>query len=736
MSSSSSSSSSSSNEFIRIKIKGEPGTPGGEGKTGPAGPAGPNHLYVNRTAFVDRKFGNDSAPPAAQAIPNPISTYGQIDDEAHPFKTIAAAQKAIEAVSGPRNPTNLWRIFIQPGVYPETVTTTDYIDYDGTNQTTIIAGQIVAEVGPSSFNNLAISFAGSNIKVGANIRFKNVSIDATNPTSKSGLNSVFLIEGTNTQLSLTKSTINAKSSGTGAVRLFELVGGNFNTSSTLFVEGNVFNVTGPFASNLFVHSVSTAGDAGVYFLNNKFTFNLLSAPTPNEEYSVDNYSLPMTNEAEVEDVEDPGKAIPAPIKPNVFYNKNNLYTLLVASPNYAHFNLARASNSMNLDIVYDNCSILIPLNTGINPNLVRSTNSDSRIRLLGVTWVGPKRIPPPAALSKPPYFIEFSQRGTLEVSGGFQAGAKVITGDHLAKDTDYFLYVDSKGMATITLPQPNPTFSNYPIGRTIYIFNASLDKDVNVAYLDKGVPSTVTLGPQTGAVFIFNAFNWSAVISGDGAGKITKDVDSCACLNPGTIIDDIAPKAIKPAKAQMKALSASFNASSYAEWFESGISDKLPFGCSVAIDATTGKIKMAQSTDTPIGVVTASAAVIGNEAEECWWNKYEKSANGLPMFKSQATVPTIMNAQDLVKLANCQGYPEMTIDRLTLGPIKIGDETYVPKLNSTFDSTKQYISRSSRSTWNIVSLTGRVRILNNQVVCANWFKLSKADEVSDWWLIK
>ena len=74
------------------------GVTGSTGATGVMGATGLSSLLINRTVFVDAKYGNDST--------------GTLDDEAHPFLTFDAALAAISGIT-----TTSYNVRVHPGDY-------------------------------------------------------------------------------------------------------------------------------------------------------------------------------------------------------------------------------------------------------------------------------------------------------------------------------------------------------------------------------------------------------------------------------------------------------------------------------------------------------------------------------------------------------------------------------------------------------------------------------------------
>ena len=89
-------------------INGSPGATGvgGIGATGPTGIQGPDALFINRTSFVDAKFGDDAT--------------AQPENAALPYRTVSFAISQV--------PASLWLINVRPGTYVESIVLRDLVD--------------------------------------------------------------------------------------------------------------------------------------------------------------------------------------------------------------------------------------------------------------------------------------------------------------------------------------------------------------------------------------------------------------------------------------------------------------------------------------------------------------------------------------------------------------------------------------------------------------------------------
>lgn len=201
-----------------------------------------------------------------------------------------------------------------------------------------------------------------------------------------------------------------------------------------------------------------------------------------------------------------------------------------------------------------------------------------------------------------------------------------------------------------------------------------------------GLYSATVSGGAVTAVVVGNVsgYGWSTTptltITGDGTGAT-----ATAATTPVRVTQ------ARLTKNQFyTAATGAYNTSGadYAEFFEwaDGNPNKED-RTGKTVTLVGDKIQLAQSGDSILGVVSATAGVIGNadNADSDWHQKYQYD--------------------DLGRM--------------------LKDDTNAPLLNPTYDPTKTFVPRSERPEWAIIGLVGRVRILANQPVDPSW-KLMRA----------
>jgi hypothetical protein len=156
----------------------------------------------------------------------------------------------------------------------------------------------------------------------------------------------------------------------------------------------------------------------------------------------------------------------------------------------------------------------------------------------------------------------------------------------------------------------------------------------------------------------------------------------------------------------------------YAEYFESIDGLKYPYGVVVELDGD--KIKICETPDNAIGVISVKPTMVGNSDEgtsDEWVGKYEKDIWGDYIMEEYEY--EIQNGID-----------------------NEGNPTYITKngirrkLNPDYNETLAYIPRSERPEWNVVGLMGQIKVLKNQNIPSKWIKMKDINDEIALYLIK
>lgn len=172
----------------------------------------------------------------------------------------------------------------------------------------------------------------------------------------------------------------------------------------------------------------------------------------------------------------------------------------------------------------------------------------------------------------------------------------------------------------------------------------------------------------------------------------------------------------------------------YFEWADGNPNNEDRTGMTVSLIGD--KIKIAESGEDVLGVVSAMPGVIGDAKEMEWQGKFLRDEFGrfitepyhyFEWTDDQGTVKTEPSYGDLTKV------PENAVRKDTDG---FGNSLLRPKYNPEYDPSITYIPRSQRPEWAAVGLLGKLRVFKGQIIPGNWKKLKDINENIEEWLVK
>jgi hypothetical protein len=206
----------------------------------------------------------------------------------------------------------------------------------------------------------------------------------------------------------------------------------------------------------------------------------------------------------------------------------------------------------------------------------------------------------------------------------------------------------------------------------------------------------------------------------------------------------------------------------FFEWSDGNASAEDRIGVSVVLDS--GKIRPAVAGESPIGVISGNASVIGDAAWNHWSEKYQKDEFGRKVFTHAQTVswteviPAVTESV-IIKHSKAVVGPDGKPSTLewdepkekTIQEQRAVEHSYfannvpagvvvpkgaifttvkVPVVNPSFDEAAVYVPRSDRKEWSTVGLIGKLRIKKGQPTAASWIKLKDISTSVEEWLVK
>jgi hypothetical protein len=158
--------------------------------------------------------------------------------------------------------------------------------------------------------------------------------------------------------------------------------------------------------------------------------------------------------------------------------------------------------------------------------------------------------------------------------------------------------------------------------------------------------------------------------------------------------------------------SNSFDFAEMFEWHDGNPDEEDRIGYSVALVEGTGKIKIAEEGDIPIGIISGTAGFVGDSGFNSWSQMYVTDEWGRPEYEY---------------LYNEDGTPQLN---------KYGKPARTKKINPDYDPNAEYVQRKDRPEWATVGLLGKVYLRKGLPVNPNWIMLKDIDETKALWLIK
>lgn len=205
-------------------------------------------------------------------------------------------------------------------------------------------------------------------------------------------------------------------------------------------------------------------------------------------------------------------------------------------------------------------------------------------------------------------------------------------------------------------------------------------------------------------------------------------------------------------------------ATDFAEFFESSSGERIPAGTPVVFD-NGRKIRPALSGESPFGVISKTAAFIGNSGEDEWAGKYERNADGSIIwetYEETEEVPVLTKKEITIKrevidytksppqstrieekneievpetiIAVCLNEKGEEIERKEVPRLqRVTRQAIRKKISPLYDHTQTYIPRIAREEWLIVGLVGVVKIIKGSPVNERWIKVEEEEEGYELW---
>ena len=223
----------------------------------------------------------------------------------------------------------------------------------------------------------------------------------------------------------------------------------------------------------------------------------------------------------------------------------------------------------------------------------------------------------------------------------------------------------------------------------------------------------------------YSTSNWSAMGSGGetdgmftrGDGQCYVSVDDLFRIRDNTSASTENKRSELNTDTGSAGADANWNSNAFDfaemfEWFDGNPDNEDRIGYSVALVPDTGKIKIAEAGDTPIGIVSGTAGFIGDSGFNCWSQMYMTDEWGRPLWDY---------------LYNEDGTPQLN---------KYGEHARTKRINPDYDPNTEYVQRRNRPEWATVGLLGKVFMRVGRPVNSNWIRLKPVSESIELWLVR
>ena len=172
----------------------------------------------------------------------------------------------------------------------------------------------------------------------------------------------------------------------------------------------------------------------------------------------------------------------------------------------------------------------------------------------------------------------------------------------------------------------------------------------------------------------------------------------------------------------------------WMEWSDGNSSNEDRVGMSVSlVTNSNGKptIKVAESGEAPIGVISARPTAVGNSDWNGWQSKYTMDSYGRYVLGDVTYVSWTDSAGEY------HSYPLGFVPSAVTVPSDAAQNTVVSRLiNSDYNPNLTHETREDRKEWDTVGLTGIAVIRTGQEVDARWVNMGACGTGVSRWLIR
>jgi hypothetical protein len=172
----------------------------------------------------------------------------------------------------------------------------------------------------------------------------------------------------------------------------------------------------------------------------------------------------------------------------------------------------------------------------------------------------------------------------------------------------------------------------------------------------------------------------------------------------------------------------------YFEWADGNPDAEDRVGCTVSLNGN--KIKLAETGENIVGVVSAVPAVLGDGAELGWKDQYLRDDWGRVLTEEYHAYDWTDEDGKKHSVAGFEDLSNVPSNAVMTSTDGFGNPLTRPRLNPAYDKNATYIPRSKRPEWAPIGLIGKLKVRTGQVTGTGWIKLRDVTQNIEEWLVK
>lgn len=166
------------------------------------------------------------------------------------------------------------------------------------------------------------------------------------------------------------------------------------------------------------------------------------------------------------------------------------------------------------------------------------------------------------------------------------------------------------------------------------------------------------------------------------------------------------------------------------EWQDGNPNKEDRVGHTVSL--VNDQIKFTEPGETPIGVISANPAIIGDTRDFYWAGMYQTDQWGRQIEEQVPAWKWKDEGDDKLHEYRKDEVPEDIVVPENAESTTLGFQVVSPN----YDATTEYVPRDERAEWGCVGLVGKLRIKKGQVIGDRWLKMKDINDDVEEWLVR